>query len=142
METSLENATMTERPPKKYSSRHRLRKDMVGEHPIFSLFVSGSKTGSATSFHCMICGRDVSMQSCGSREFVRHSSSEKYWLRDVGFRVQQDLPVYDQLMRPLILTADEKKSHLSHPRVEKMKGFISSKTCSLSVLVLVRQSLS
>ena len=123
METSLENATTTERPPKKYSSRHRLRKDMVGEHPILSLSVSGSGTGSATSFHCMICGRDVSMQSRGSREFVRHNSSVKHWLRDVALRVQQDLPVFDQLMRPLTLTADEKNAYLSRPRVEKDEGF-------------------
>ena len=139
METSLENATKTERPPKKYSSRHRLRKDMVEEHPIFGFFVSGSSTESATSFHCMICGRDVSMQSRGSRDFVRHYSSDKHWLRDVAFRVQRNLPVYDQLMKPITLTADEKKAYLSRPHVEKDECFNCLKTCIRSVPVLVHQ---
>ena len=91
-----ENAGTRGREPKKYSSRHRLRKDMKGDHSVFGLFVSGSSTGSATSFHCMICRRDVSLQSRGAREFTHLFSSDRHWLRDVTYRVQHDLPVYIQ----------------------------------------------
>ena len=88
MESSLEAVALRETPVKKYSSRHHLRKDMVGDHPIFSLFVSGASNGSATHFHCMICKRDVSMQSRGAREFIRHYSGDRHWTRDVAYRVQ------------------------------------------------------
>ena len=121
METSLENAATGGRPPQKYSSRHRLRKDMVGEHPIFRLFLSGSSTGSATSFHCMICRCDGSIESRG--EFTRHCSSDKHWFRDVTFHVQQELPVYNQLVNPITLTAEKREGYLSRPTVEEDEGF-------------------
>ena len=97
---------------------------MVGDHPVFSLFVSGSSSGSATSVHSMICRRDVSMQSRVAREFIRHFSSDRHWLRDVTYRVQHDLPVYNQLLDPLKLTAEEKVGNLDRATVEKSEGFI------------------
>ena len=63
------------------------------------------------------------MQSHGAREFTRHYSSDKHWFRDVTFRVQQDLPVYNQLMNPITLTAEEREGYLSQLRIEKDDGF-------------------
>ena len=123
MESSLEAVALRGSPVKKYSSRHHLRKDMVGNHPIFSLFVSGASNGSASHFHCMICKRDVSMLSRGAREFVRHYSGDRHWSRDVAYRVQQGLPVFDQLMKPLELTSEERAAYLEQDVVDKDEGF-------------------
>ena len=123
MESSLESVALRGSPVKKYSSRHHLRKDMVGDHPIFTLFVSGASNGSASRFHCMICKRDVSMLSRGAREFVRHYSGDRHWSRDVAYRVQQGLPVFDQLMKPLELTSKERAAYLSQDVVDKDEGF-------------------
>ena len=47
VETSLEGAPGPQRQRKRmYSPRNRLRRDMVGDTPIYQLFVSGSSTGS------------------------------------------------------------------------------------------------
>ena len=119
MESSLEAVALRGSPVKKYSSRHHLRKDMVGDHPIFSLFVSGASNGSASSFHCMICKSDVSMLSRGAREFIRHYSSDRHWSRGVAYRVQQGLPVFDQLMKPLELTSKERAAYLSQDVVDE-----------------------
>ena len=35
------------------------------------------------------------MLSRGAREFVRHYSGDRHWSRDVAYRVQQGLPVFD-----------------------------------------------
>ena len=123
LESSLEAVALRGNPVKKYSSRYHLRKDMVGDHPIFSLFVSGASNGSSSLFHCMICKRDVSMLSRGAKEFVRHYSGERHWSRDVAFRVQQGLPVFDQLMKPLELTSEERAAYLSQGAVDKDEGF-------------------
>ena len=124
MESSLEAVALRGSPVKKYSSRHHLRKDMVGDHPIFSLFVSGASNGSASRFHCMICKRDVSMLSRGAKEFIRHYSGDRHWSRDVAYRVQQGLPVFDQLMKPLELTSEQRAAYLSQDAVDiKDEGF-------------------
>ena len=96
---------------------------MVGDHPIFSLFVSGASNGSASRFHCMICKRDVSMLSRGAREFIRRYSGDRHWSRDVAYRVPQGLPVFDQLMKPLELTSKERAAYLSQDVVDKDEGF-------------------
>ena len=123
MESSLEAFALRESSCSKYSSRHHLRKDMVGNHPVFSLFVSGDSNGLASRFHCMICKRDVSMQSRGAREFVRHFSGDRHWTRDVAYRVQHGMPVFDQLMKPLELTSEQRAEYLSQDAVEKDEGF-------------------
>ena len=123
MESSLEAVALRESPVRKYSSRHHLRKDMVGNHPVFSVFVSGASNGSASRFHCMICKRDVSMQSRGAREFVRHFSRDRHWSRDVAYRVQHGMPVFDQLMKPLELTSEQRAEYLSQDAIEKDEGF-------------------
>ena len=67
VETSLEGVAAPQRQRRRvYSSRHRLRRDMVGDNPIYQLFVSGSSTGSDKLFFCKICHRDVSMESRGA----------------------------------------------------------------------------
>ena len=123
MENSLEAVALRGSPVKKYSSRHHLRKDIVGDHPIFSLFVSGASEGSASRFHCMICKRDVSMQSRGAREFVRPFAGDRHWSRDVAYRVLNGMPVFDQLMKPLELTSEQRAEYLSQDVVEKDEGF-------------------
>ena len=123
MESCPEAVALRESPVRKSSSRHYLRKDMVGNHPVFSLFVSGASNGSASRFHCMICKRDVSMQSRGAREFVRHFSGDRHWTRDVAYRVQHGMPVFDQLMKPLELTSEQRAEYLSHDAIEKDEGF-------------------
>ena len=80
MEQRLEVAISTSRRHKRtYSSRRRLRRDMVGDHPVYSLFVSGSNIRSDEKFYCPICHRDVSMRSRGAGEFSRH-----FFLTDTG----------------------------------------------------------
>ena len=60
MEKSLEGVPpVYQQPKRKYSARNSLRREMVGDHPVYSLFVSGSSTGSSEKFFCRICHRDV-----------------------------------------------------------------------------------
>ena len=121
--SSLEAVALRESSVRKYSSRHLLRKDMVGDHPVFILFVSRASNGSSSRFHCMICKRDVSMQSREAREFVRHFAADRHWSRDVAYRVQHGMPVFDQLMKPLELTSEQRAEYLSQDAVEKDEGF-------------------
>ena len=65
MESTLEGAEQRSRK-RMYSPRPRLRRDMVTGNPLFELFVSGSSTGSDKLFHCMICQRDVLMETRGA----------------------------------------------------------------------------
>ena len=123
MESSLEAVALRESSVRKYSSRHHLRKDMVGDHPVFSLFVSGASNGSASHFHCKICKRDVSMQSRGALEFVRHFAGDHHWSRDVAYRVLHGMPDFDQLMKPLELTSEQRAEYLSQDAIEKDEGF-------------------
>ena len=101
MESTLEGATQGRK--RAYSPRNRLRRDMVSGHPVFELFVSGSSTGSDKLFHCMICQRDVSMESRGPAEFARHFFGKRHWVLDVTYRVQNDMPVFNRLMDPVTL---------------------------------------
>ena len=109
MESSLEAVAVRER------HRHHLRKDMVGD--------SGASNGSALRFHCMICKRDVSMQSREAREFVRHFAGDHHWSRNVAYRVQHGMPVFDQLKKPLELTSEQSAEYLGQDAVEKDEGF-------------------
>ena len=85
MEQRLEVAISTSRRHKRtYSSRRRLRRDMVGDHPVYSLFVSGSNIRSDEKFYCPICHRDVSMRSRGAGEFSRH-----FFLTDTGRQIRR-----------------------------------------------------
>ena len=71
----------------------------------------------------MICRRDVSMQSRGAREFARHYGADRHLSRGVAYRVQHNMPVYDQLMKPLELTPEQRDGYLNQETVEKDEGF-------------------
>ena len=117
METSLEAAIARGPPIRKYSSRDELREFMVGDHSVYSPFVSGASNGLLSRFHCQICWRDVSMQSRGAREFIRQFSSDKHWLRDVAYRVQKKFLVFNRLMEPLVLTTKQRAEYLNQDAV-------------------------
>ena len=119
MEPTLEGATRGRK--RAYSPRNRLRRDMVSGHPVFELFVSGSKTGSDKSFHCMICQRDVSMESRGPAEFTVFG--KQHWVLDVTYRVQNDMPVFNRLMDPMVLTEAQLAEYRDQPRKGKSEGF-------------------
>ena len=79
VETSLEGVPGPQRQRKRvYSPRNRLRRDMVGDNPIYQLFVSGSSTGSDNMFFCKIFQWDVSMESRGASEFARHFFGKRH----------------------------------------------------------------
>ena len=88
MEQSLEGASSVNRQPKRtYSARYRLRREMIGDHPVYSLFVSGSSTGAG--------------------EFSRHFFGERHWYADVTHRNREGLPVFNRLMDPVELSAEQ-----------------------------------
>ena len=92
VEASLEEILSPQRQRKRvYSLQKRLRCDMIGDNPIYQLFVSGSSTGCDKHFFCMICHRDVSMESRGSLEFGRNFFGKRHWQLDVTYRVQNGL---------------------------------------------------
>ena len=116
MEKSLEGVSPLIHGRKRvYSARHHLRREMVGDHPVYSLFVSGSSTGSPEKFFCRICHRDVSMRTRGAGEFSRHFFGERHWRADVAYRVREGLPVFNRLMDPLELSAEQVSNFLSRP---------------------------
>ena len=121
MEMTLDSASRNRK--RVYSPRHRLRRDMVTGHPIFELFVSGSSTGSDKAFHCMICQRDVSMESRGAAEFSRHFFGKRHWQLDVAYRVRNDMPVYNRLMDPMILSESQVAEYRDWPSKGKSEGF-------------------
>ena len=121
MKSTLEGA---ERGRKRvYSPRNRLRRDMVTGNPIYELFNSGSSTDSDELFHCMICQRDVSMESRGAAEFSRHFFGKRHWQLDVTYRVQNGLPVYNRLMDPMTLSEVQLEEYRSRPSKGKNEGF-------------------
>ena len=121
MEMTLDSASRSRK--RVYSPRNRLRRDMVTGHPIFELFVSGSSTGSDKAFHCMICQRDVSMESRGAAEFSRHFFGKRHWQLDVAYRVRNDMPVYNRLMDPMILSESQVAEYRDWPNKGKSEGF-------------------
>ena len=121
MEMTLDGASRNRK--RVYSPRHRLRRDMVTGHPIFELFVSGSSTGSDKAFHCMICQRDVSMESRGAAEFSRHFFGKRHWQLDVAYRIRNDMPVYNRLMDPMILSESQVAEYRDWPSKGKSEGF-------------------
>ena len=96
---------------------------MVANHPVFELFVSGSSTGSDKLFHCMICQRDVSMESRGAAEFARHFFGKRHWELDVAYRVQNNLPVFNRLMDPMELSEAQLEAYANRPSKGRSEGF-------------------
>ena len=121
MEATLDEASRSRK--RVYSPRNRLRRDMVAGHPIFELFVSGSSSGSDKAFHCMVCQRDVSMESRGPAEFSRHFFGKRHWQVDVAYRVRYDMPVFNRLMDPMVLSEDQLAEYRDWPTKGKSEGF-------------------
>ena len=96
---------------------------MVVNHSIFELFVSGCRTGSDKLFHCMICQRDVSMESRGRAEFARHFFGKRHWEMDVTYRVQNNLPILNRLMESMELSESQVEMYMRRPSKGKSKGF-------------------
>ena len=65
--------------------------------------MTDAKCGSGEDFFCRVCKRDVSIKAHGSSEIVRHFGSVAHWRRDVTYRVQMDMPVYNKLLEPMTL---------------------------------------
>ena len=120
MEASLEKAVSSGQRVRKYSSGHHLRKDMVGDHPFLSVFVSGSSTGVSTRFHCMICRRNV---VTWGRKFIRYYSSDRHWERDVAYRFQNDMSTYDRQMEPMDLSTGQRDEYMNREKIAKDEGF-------------------
>ena len=108
---------------KKYSRKNMLSKRMLSLHPAYRDFVSGSKTGAGTHFHCLVCKRDVAMGSQGSREFARHFQSDSHWDKDVVYRVHMGMPVLNKLMEPLQLSEEQLAEYRAKPFVELGTGY-------------------
>ena len=124
VEASLEEISSPQRQRKRvYSMRKRLRRDMIGDNLIYQLFVSGSSNGSDKHFFCMICHRDVSMESPGALEFSRHFFGKRHWQLDVTYRLQTNLPVFNRLMDPMELTDAQLEDYRSRPCKGKADGF-------------------
>ena len=124
VETSLEGTLRPQRQRRRvYSPRNRLRRDMIGDNPIYQLFVSGSSTGSDKLFFCKICHRDVSMESRGASEFARHFFGKRHWQLDVTYRVQHDLPIFNRLMDPMELSDAQVSDYMSRPSKGLAEGF-------------------
>ena len=124
MEHRLESVTSSQRQKKRtYSSRNRLRRDIVRGHPVLEHFVSGSSTGSEKHFFCTICHKDVSMETRGAGDLVRHFSGPRHWQTDVTYRVHQGLPVFNKLMDPLELSESQRSDFLSRPFKDKSEGY-------------------
>ena len=113
MENSQEGLTSSRDKSKQYSARTRLRRSMVGDNLVYSLFVSGSSTGFPWAFYCTICHSDVFMRTRGAGEFGRHFGTPKQWEADVTYRVHNGLPVYGR--DPLTLSAEQRAIYSSRP---------------------------
>ena len=55
------------------------------------------------------------MRSRGAGEFSRHFFGDRHWLADVTYRVREGLTVYNKLMDPLELSAEQITYYLSRP---------------------------
>ena len=126
MEMTLDDASRSRK--RKYSPRNRLRRDMVTGNPIFELFVSGSNTGSDKTFHCMLCQRDVSMESRGAAEFTRHFFGKRHWQLDVAYRVRNNMPIYNGLMDPMVPNESQLAEYREWPSKGKSEDLASLRT--------------
>ena len=113
----------TQPKAKKYSRKNMLHKRMLESHPAYSSFVSGSKTGAGTHFHCVICKRDVAMRAQGSREFARHFQSDSHWFKDVVYRAHMGMPILSRLMEPMEVSEEQLAAYRAKPFVEASEGY-------------------
>ena len=134
MEQSLEGVSLASRQPNQiYSACNRPRREMVGDHPVYSLFVSGSSTVSNEKFVCRICYRDVSMRTRAAEELSRHYFGERHWYADVTYRHRERLPLFNRPMDPMELSAEQIADFRSRPCKGLSEGSISQKICCLHI---------
>ena len=100
-----------------------LHRRMLDSHPAYRDFVSGSKTGAGTHFHCLVCRRDVAMRAHESREFACHFQSNAHWLKDVVYRVHMGMPVLNRLMEPMDLSEKQLAEYRMQPFLELGEGY-------------------
>ena len=60
-----------------------------------------------------------------------------HWSRDVAYKVQHIMPVYDQLMKALELTPDQRDGYMNQETVEKDEGFSFPEVLLLSTCTRV-----
>ena len=123
MESSIEGLSAMQPKVRPNNPRNRLRRDMVTDDPVYSLFVSGSSTGCPWSFYCMICHRNVSMKTRGAGELDRLFGTPKHWNADLTYRVHNGLPVYNRLRDPMVLSAEQEADFLSRVCRGRAEGF-------------------
>ena len=97
---------------------------MLDSHPAYPSFVSGSKRGAGTHFHCVVCKRDAAMKAHGSRAFARRRfQSDGHWFKDVVYRVHIGMPVLNQLLEPMQLSEELLAETRAKPFVELGEGY-------------------
>ena len=142
MEQSLEGVSPVHQQPKRtYSARNRLRREMVDDHPVYSLFVSGSSTGSNEKFFCRICHRDVSMRTRGAGEFSRYFFGLRHRYTDVTYRVREGRPVFNRLMNPWNCLLNRFLTCAPTRVKDSLRDSAFLKTCCRLVLVWTQKSL-
>ena len=124
VENSLIGLSASREKSRTYSFRSRLRRHMVTDDPIYSLFVSTSSTGYPWAFYCTICHRDVYMSTRGAGELDCHFGILKHWTADVIYRVNNGLPVNNRLRDPITLSAEQEAPCLSRICRCRAEGFI------------------
>ena len=86
---------------------------MLALTPVFGDSVTCAKCGKATFCYGRICRRDVKMGSPGSLEFTRHFGAKGHWQQVVVYRVDMGLPIYTNLMEPIVLSASHEEDFRS-----------------------------
>ena len=71
----------------------------------------------------MICQRDVLIESRGPAEFPRHFFGKRHWQLDVAYRVRNDMPVFNRLMDPMVLSENQLAEYWDWPTNGKSEGF-------------------
>ena len=71
-------------------------------------FVTGAKCGLDKYFFC----RDVCIESHGTIEFDRHFSGKSHRARDVTYRGQMGMPIYNILLEPMELSDKQRAEYL------------------------------
>ena len=63
------------------------------------------------------------MESRGAAEFSRHFFGKRHWQLDVAYRVRNDMPVFNRLMDPMVLSESQVAEYRDWPSKGKSEGF-------------------
>ena len=113
VENSLEGPVASRNKRRQYSTLNLLRRDMVGDNPFYSLFVSESSTGYRWAIYRTTCHRDVFLRTRGAGDFDSYFATPQHWHADVIYRVHNGLRVYGRLRDLLTLSAEQEADYLS-----------------------------